>query len=422
MISLHWFYVFLKNKSNDRLNYPLGEGLAVVSELTRLEYSPIACWNQELQLETNVLDFLYDYGLFLAKVITFCVAAIVVIGFLVMAGQNRRQHSKAGHIEVRNLNEEFEDMTDTLDHAIMDKFQFKQLRKAQEKADKIQTKQDKAEAKKQAKQAKSEGIDAGSGENSVANVKKRTFVIDFDGDIKASAVEFLRHEISAIISVAKVTDEIIMRLDSSGGMVHTYGLAASQLGRINSAKIPLTICVDQVAASGGYMMACMANHITAAPFALVGSIGVVAEVPNVHRLLKKHAIDVEVLTAGEHKRSLTVIGENTRKGRDKFVEDLQQTHGLFKSWVKLQRPQLDMDQVANGDVWYGQQAIELGLVDAVSTSDEVLQEAVKRSDVLLIEYVAKKTIGERFGIAAATGISLFGDRVWSKIRRQSITH
>ena len=369
-----------------------------------------------------MLDFLYEYGLFLAKVVTFCVAAVVVIGFLVMAGQNRRQLSKAGHIEVRNLNEEFEDMTDTLDHAMMDKYQFKQLRKSQEKADKLQTKQDKAEAKKQAKQAKAEGIDAASEENLVANVKKRTFVIDFDGDIKASAVEFLRHEISAIISVAKVTDEIIMRLDSSGGMVHTYGLAASQLGRINSAKIPLTICVDQVAASGGYMMACMANHITAAPFALVGSIGVVAEVPNVHRLLKKHSIDVEVLTAGEHKRSLTVIGENTRKGRDKFVEDLQQTHGLFKSWVKLQRPQLDMDQVANGDVWYGQQAIELGLVDAVGTSDEVLQEAVKQSDVLLIEYVAKKTIGERFGIAAATGIGLFGDRVWSKIRRQSITH
>ena len=346
--------MFLKNKSNDRLNYLFGEGLAVVSEPTRLDYSPIAWWNQELQLETNVLDFLYDYGLFLAKVITFCVAAIVVIGFLVMAGQNRRQHSKAGHIEVRNLNEEFEDMTDTLDHAMMDKFQFKQLRKAQEKADKIQTKQDKAEAKKQAKQAKAEGIDAASEENLVANVKKRTFVIDFDGDIKASAVEFLRHEISAIISVAKVTDEIILRLDSSGGMVHTYGLAASQLGRINSAKIPLTICVDQVAASGGYMMACMANHITAAPFALVGSIGVVAEVPNVHRLLKKHSIDVEVLTAGEHKRSLTVIGENTRKGRDKFVEDLQQTHGLFKSWVKLQRPQLDLSLI---HIWRCRRAI-----------------------------------------------------------------
>ena len=368
-----------------------------------------------------MLDFLYEYGLFLAKVVTFCVAAVVVIGFLVMAGQNRRQLSKAGHIEVRNLNDEFEDMTDTLDHAMMDKFQFKQLRKSQEKADKLQTKQDKADAKKQAKQIKAEGA-SGLGEEELPATKKRTFVLDFDGDVKASAVEFLRHEISAIISVAKVTDEIIMRLDSSGGMVHTYGLAASQLGRINTANIPLTICVDQIAASGGYMMACMANHITAAPFALVGSIGVVAEVPNVHRLLKKHSIDVEVLTAGEHKRSLTIMGENTRKGRDKFVEDLQQTHGLFKSWVKQQRPQLDLEQVANGDVWYGQQAIDLGLVDAVGTSDEVLQEAVKDSDVLLIEYVAKKTMGEKFGIAAATSLSLFSNRIWSKARRHSITH
>ena len=369
-----------------------------------------------------MLDFLYEYGLFLAKVVTFCVAAIVVIGFLVMAGQNRRQLSKSGHIEVRNLNEEFEDMTDTLDHAMMDKFQFKQLRKSQDKADKLQTKQDKAEAKKQAKQIKADDSATSSEEKEVPTTKKRTFVLDFDGDVKASAVEFLRHEISAIISVAKVTDEIIMRLDSSGGMVHTYGLAASQLGRINTANIPLTICVDQIAASGGYMMACMANHITAAPFALVGSIGVVAEVPNVHRLLKKHSIDVEVLTAGEHKRSLTIMGENTRKGRDKFVEDLQQTHGLFKNWVKQQRPQIDLDEVANGDVWYGQQAIDMGLVDAVGTSDEVLQEAVKQSDVLLIEYVSKKTIGERLGIAAATSLTLFSTRIWSRARRQSITH
>jgi serine protease SohB len=169
------------------------------------------------------------------------------------------------------------------------------------------------------------------------------------------------------------------------------------------------------------MMACMANHITAAPFALVGSIGVVAEVPNVHRLLKKHSIDVEVLTAGEHKRSLTMMGENTRKGRDKFVEDLQQTHSLFKSWVKQQRPQLNIDKVANGDVWYGQQAIDMGLVDEVCTSDEVLLEAIKQSDVLLIEYVAKKTMGEKFGMAAATSIALFSNHIWSKVQRQSIT-
>ncbi len=365
-----------------------------------------------------MLDFLYEYGLFFAKIVTFCIAILIVVAVLVSASINRRHQGKGGHIEVRSLNDEFEDMTDTLDHAMMDKFQFKQLRKGQGKADKLKAKQDKAEAKKQAKVAKTTGESQGVEPDS----KKRVFVLDFDGDIKASAVEHLRHEISAVLSVAKHTDEIVMRLDSSGGMVHTYGLAASQLGRIGKAKVPLTICVDQVAASGGYMMACMANTIVTAPFALVGSIGVVAEVPNVHRLLKKHSIDVEVLTAGEHKRSLTVMGENTRKGRDKFVEDLQQTHGLFKQWVAQQRPQLDIQQVANGDVWYGQQAIELGLVDKVETSDEVLQQAMINSDVLLVEYVAKKTVGEKLGIAASSSLSHVASRIWSKLQRQRITH
>ena len=373
-----------------------------------------------------MLDFLYEYGLFLAKVVTFCIAIIVVIGLALVAGQNRRHQRRSGHIEVRNLSDEFEDMTDTLDHAMMDKFQFKQLRKSQEKADKLKAKQAKADAKKQAKVAKESSKDSTKTdadiELSSSETEKRVFVLDFDGDIKASAVEHLRHEISAIISVAKTTDQIIMRLDSSGGMVHTYGLAASQLARINKANIPLTICVDQVAASGGYMMACMANDIVAAPFALVGSIGVVAEVPNVHRLLKKHSIDVEVLTAGEHKRSLTIMGENTRKGRDKFVEDLQQTHTLFKQWVHQQRPQLDLEEVANGDVWYGQQAIDLGLIDALGTSDEVLQEAVAQGDVLLVEYVARKTVGEKLGIAAATSLTHLVSRTWSKLQRNSITH
>ena len=372
-----------------------------------------------------MLDFLYEYGLFLAKVITFVVAIIVVVGFAMVAGQNRRHNSKAGHIEVRNLNDEFEDMTDTLDFALMDKFQFKQLRKSQEKADKVKAKKEKTEAKKLAKLNKAsmpaQDTDMQQ-EEETQDAKKRTFVLDFDGDIKASAVEFLRHEISAILSVAKSTDEIVMRLDSGGGMVHTYGLAASQLQRITKSNIPLTICVDQVAASGGYMMACMANKIVAAPFAVVGSIGVVAEVPNVHRLLKKHSIDVEVLTAGEHKRSLTLMGENTRKGKDKFVEDLQQTHELFKQWVHDQRPQLSMAEVANGDVWYGQPALAVGLVDAIGTSDEILIEAVAQGDVLLVEYVAKKTMGEKFGIAASVSISHVLGRIWTKVQRQNITH
>jgi serine protease SohB len=368
-----------------------------------------------------VLDFLFEYGLFLAKAVTVVIAFVVVISLLMMASQNRKQVNKSGHIEVRNLNDEFEDMIDTLDHAMMDKFQFKQLRKNQEKADKLEAKQNKAAAKKLAKKTNSGELNPETEDLNSQSGKKRTFVLDFDGDIKASELEFLRHEISAIVAVAKPTDEVILRLDSSGGMVHTYGLAASQLGRLRMANIHLTVCVDQIAASGGYMMACMASKVVAAPFALVGSIGVVAEVPNVHRLLKKHSIDVEVLTAGEHKRSLTVMGENTRKGREKFVDDLQQTHELFKTWVIEQRPHLDLEKVANGDVWYGQQAIDLGLVDSIGTSDELLISAIKERDVLLVEYVAKKTIGEKFGMAAAASLDKFTNLVLSKVRRHSIS-
>ena len=108
-----------------------------------------------------------------------------------------------------------------------------------------------------------------------------------------------------------------------------YGLAASQMQRIRDKKLKLTVCVDKVAASGGYMMAVVADKIIAAPFAVLGSIGVLAQVPNFHRLLKKHDVDFEMLTAGKYKRTLTMFGENTDKGREKFQEDIEDTHVLF---------------------------------------------------------------------------------------------
>ncbi|MCL4120182.1 UNVERIFIED_CONTAM: hypothetical protein GTU68_040926, partial [Idotea baltica] len=179
--------------------------------------------------------------------------------------------------------------------------------------------------------------------------RNHTFVIDFDGDIKASATENLRHEVTAILARATTNDEVVLRLESGGGMVHSYGLASSQLARIRDANIPLTICIDKVAASGGYMMACIAHKIIAAPFAILGSIGVVAQLPNIHRLLKKHNIDFEILTAGEYKRTLTMLGENTDKGREKFKEDLETTHHLFKDFVSLHRPQLNITEIATGE-------------------------------------------------------------------------
>ena len=112
--------------------------------------------------------------------------------------------------------------------------------------------------------------------------------------------------------------------------------------------IGMNATFDKVAASGGYMMACIGDRILSAPFAVLGSIGVVAQIPNLHRLLKKHDVDYEVLTAGEYKRTLTVFGENTDKGRQKFQEDLELTHVLFKDFVSRYRPQLDIDQVLGG--------------------------------------------------------------------------
>ena len=356
------------------------------------------------------MEFLQEYGLFLAKAATVVVAIGAIIGLMVAAGQARRT-PKQGYIEVRKYNEDVEDMTDTIEDLIMDKYQLKSRRKAQDK----QLKEEEKQAKKLAKQNKSKSDDT------PVEVKPQHYVLDFDGDIRASAVEELRQEITAVLSVAQPQDEIVLRLESAGGMVHAYGLAASQLERIRAANLNLTICVDKVAASGGYMMACLGNKIVAAPFAILGSIGVVAEVPNIHRLLKKHDIDVDVLTAGEHKRSLTVMGENTRKGKDKFMEDLQITHDLFKDWVAQQRPQVNIKEVANGDVWYGQQALTNNLVDALGTSDDYLQQLVKQdASVILVSYEEKKSVGEKLGLAASSVVETVSTRLWSQSRNTNI--
>ncbi|EHU1901634.1 TPA: protease SohB [Acinetobacter baumannii] len=231
---------------------------------------------------------------------------------------------------------------------------------------------------------------------------QKIFVLDFKGDIQASAVENLREEITLILATAKAgRDRIVVRLESPGGMVHGYGLAAAQLVRLRDAGFHLTICVDKVAASGGYMMACIANEIISAPFAVVGSIGVVAQVPNFNRLLKEHNVDFELYTAGQYKRTVTMFGENTPEGKAKFEEELQQTHVLFKHFVEKYRPQLNVDKVATGEHWYGQDALDLNLVDKLQTSDEYLLALLPQHDVYVINTRKKATLGEKLGLQAA---------------------
>ncbi len=245
---------------------------------------------------------------------------------------------------------------------------------------------------------------------------QKIYVLDFKGDMAASAVENLREEITLILSTAKAgRDRVLLRLESPGGMVHGYGLAAAQLVRLRDAGFHLTICVDKVAASGGYMMACIGNEIVSAPFAVLGSIGVVAQVPNFNRLLKEHNVDFELYTAGQYKRTVTMFGENTEEGKAKFEEELQQTHVLFKHFVEKYRPQLNVEKVATGEHWYGQDSLDLNLVDKLQTSDEYLLNLLNLHDVYLIQTRRKPTLGEKLGLQAAQMADSFIPAVVNKM-------
>jgi serine protease SohB len=337
------------------------------------------------------VEFLADYASFLAKTVTLVIAIVVVlVAIASMRGKGRRRTS--GQLQVTRLNDFYKGLRERLEQSLLGKAQLKVLRKEQGKALKKEKKDPAA--------------------------KSRVYVLDFDGDIKASATESMRHEITALLTLATDQDEVVLRLESGGGMVHSYGLASSQLARIRQAGIPLTVCIDKVAASGGYMMACIGDKIISAPFAILGSIGVVAQLPNVNRLLKKHDIDFEVLTAGEYKRTLTVFGENTEKGREKFQQDLDITHDLFKNFVARYRPQLAIDEVATGEVWLGMAAVDKQLVDELMTSDEYLATRAKTADVFHLHYVQRKSLQERMGMAATGSLDRLLLGWWSRLTQQ----
>ena len=347
------------------------------------------------------MEFLYEYGLFLAQAVTIVAAVLIIAGGIVALGARQRSEQQEGHLEVRHLNERYRHIGATIRSVVDDPMAAKELAKSEKKAEKTRV--------KEAKKKRKKGDDA-----SAEQGKSRLYVLNFDGDMRASAVENLREEISAILPQVREGDEILVRLESPGGLVHGYGLAASQLQRIRTAEVPLTVAVDKVAASGGYMMACVAQTIVAAPFAVVGSIGVVAQLPNFHRLLKKNDIDFELLTAGEHKRTLTVFGENTEQGREKFVEELEETHQLFKDFVQANRPELEIAKVATGEVWYGQNALDIGLVDRLETSDAFIQAKLEDWDVYEIRFVHRKNWQEKLGFASEKALERLALKLWQR--------
>ncbi len=347
------------------------------------------------------MEFLYEYGLFLAKTITFVVAFIAIVA--VIASSAIKQSAKKGELEITDISEHLQDIEDEVTHHLLTKEQLKEKEKRDKKAAKEKAKADKAAAKKH-------------GDEQDADYQAKLFVIDFKGSIDAKEVASLREEITAILLVANEKDEVLVRLESGGGMAHCYGLAASQLDRLRQANIPLTVAVDKVAASGGYMMACVANKVLSAPFAILGSIGVIAQIPNFNKILKKNDVEFEQLTAGKFKRTLTMFGENTQEGREKFIEEIEEMHELFKAHVAEHRPSLDIEKVATGETWSGKKAIEVGLVDELMTSDDYLCQANKERKVVGIKYATKKGLAEKFSKAASLSAESFLGKLWQNNR------
>ena len=329
------------------------------------------------------MELLSQYGLFLAKIATVVVAIAVVAVLIANLTQRKRQR---GELRITRLSEQYKEMQEEMSLALLDSHQQKLWQKAQKKKHKQEAKAAKAKAKLNAPQDKATPL---------------VYVLDFKGSMDAHEVSSLREEVTAVLAVATPQDQVVVRLESPGGVVHGYGLAASQLQRLREKQIPLTVAVDKVAASGGYMMACVADKIVAAPFSIIGSIGVVAQIPNFNRFLKNKEIDIELHTAGQYKRTLTLLGENTEEGRQKFREDLNETHHLFKDFVHRMRPTLDIEQVATGEHWYGVQAQEKGLVDEVGTSDDLLLNLMEGRELVGVRFTQRKRLLDRFTNSAA---------------------
>jgi len=324
-----------------------------------------------------MMNFLFEYGLFLAKAVTIAIVILVVIPSIMMSFRKSKPQER-NKIEVRNLNKHYRKLKKSLYYETLPRAIYKKTLKTEKKIKKSEQKKEKQKVK-----------------NDEEQKRKKLFVLDFKGDIQASGVSALRHEITSVLMNASDNDGVVLRLESAGGTVNTYGLAASQLMRLKDEGVSLTIIVDKVAASGGYLMASVADKIIAAPFAVVGSIGVASQFPNFHKLLKKFDVDYEQITAGEYKRTLTMFGENTEKGREKFIEQIEETHTLFKDFLVQQRPALDIDNIANGQFWYGTQALPLKLVDELKTSDDFLLAASADSDIFEVAYKERESLRDR---------------------------
>ena len=319
-----------------------------------------------------MIDLLVAYGFFLLKVITVLLVILIPI-LMISSSTKHKKETDKGRIIVKNLSDKLEEIGVTLKSAEMDPKAYKSFLKERNKKKKKELK---------------------------GKSKEIVYVLDFKGDIQASAVDKLKQEINAIIASQVKCKEVVVKVESGGGSAYAYGLCAAELKRLVDNKIKLTVCIDKIAASGGYLMSCVATKIVAAPWAIVGSIGVIAQLPNFHRLLKKLDIDIEMHTAGKFKRTLTTLGKNTQQGRKKFISELEDLHIVFKDFVKENRSKIQVAKVSTGEVWQGDKAKKLGLIDEIGTSDDYLLKLASKFKLLEIQYFEKKPFTARLGTAA----------------------
>lgn len=339
--------------------------------------------------QDSSMEALLELGVFGAKALILFAAFAGVIAVIAAAIQS--EGGSRDSLEVRDLNARYRKLAAAIRGTVLSRKESKKFEKRQKKLDK--TREDEPQV---------------------------LYVLDFDGDVSASSVEGLREEVSGILQIAEEGDEVLIRIESAGGTVTGYGLAAAQLRRLRDAGIAVTAAVDTVAASGGYMMACTADTIVAAPFAIVGSIGVLAIVPNASRALDKVGVDVHEFTAGRHKRTVTPFSEVTPEGREKFLEELSETHDLFKAFVKENRPVLDIDAVATGEHWHASQALTFGMVDAITTSDDYLLSRLNDRRIISVNYMPALSFSDRLPIGLAQAAELVWQRVSTRESRRRL--
>jgi serine protease SohB len=330
------------------------------------------------------MEILWDVAGFGAKALL--VFITFVLCALVAAALVRRGRRPPAGIRVRAMNQSFRRTMDQVRRSVMTAKDFKRDRRQRAKAER---KRDVPE--------------------------KNLYVLDFKGDMVAGAVDSLREEITAVVSVARPGDEVVLRLESAGGVMHAYGLAASHLTRLKARNVHLTVCIDRIAASGGYLMACVADEILAAPFAIVGSIGVAAPVPNLHRLLDRHGVDYEEMTAGEYKRTVSMLAEITEKGRAKLQEQIEDAHALFKEFVEEYRPGLDLEEVGTGEHWYGSRAEALGLVNRLVTSDDYLLSRLDEANLYAVTFERQRKVRERIAQTMSVAAEKLLISLWSRL-------